>query len=105
MKTHDGPHDGSHDDFGCRIKHFQVAASAMPTRMNKVPPPVADNAWERGRAGEVRPDGSFMPYLSADSHAPMGLYEYSHRRHEVDEQVRRLKTDPNVLASERQSTS
>ena len=32
MRTHDGPHDGTHDDFGCRIKSVQIAAGATPTR-------------------------------------------------------------------------
>lgn len=104
MKTHDGPHDGTHDDFGCRIKHAQFSVAATPSRMNQVAPRVPNNSWEKGVAGENRCDGSFMPYLTT-ARAPMGVHEYATRRHEVTEQVSRLKSDPNVLAAERQPIS
>lgn len=29
MRTHDGPHDGTHDDFGCRIKQVNLAPTAL----------------------------------------------------------------------------
>lgn len=104
MKTHDGPHDGTHDDFGCRVKHAQFGVAAMPSRMNQVAPSVPNNSWEKGVAGETRRDGSFMPYLTTERQR-MGVHEYATRRHEVKEQVNRLKSDPNVLAHERQSIS
>lgn len=74
-------HDGSHGDdcFGCRIKTIQIAASATPTRRNNVAPRKPDPAWERGRAGEHRVDGSFMPYLKPDL-SPIGVKHMQDKR-------------------------
>lgn len=66
------------------------------------PRPMQAPSWEKGIAGEHRPDGSFMPYLSAEQeYAPIGVKEFGERRHEITEQVNRLKTDPNVFKAER----
>ena len=40
-----------------------------------------------------------MPYL--DRGAPVPIKEYGERRREIDEKVRRLKGDPNVLGANR----
>lgn len=67
------------------------------------PRPVQSPSWEKGIAGEHRPDGSFMPYLSAEQeYAPIGVKEFGERRHEITEQVNRLKTDPDVFKAERE---
>ena len=43
-----------------------TTAAATPSIKNKVPPPQADPAWERGSKGELRRDGSFVPYLDSE---------------------------------------
>lgn len=74
-------HDGSHGDdcYGCRIKSIQLSPAATPTRHNRVAPRKPDPAWERGRAGERRVDGSFMPYLHGDG-TPVGVKHMQDRR-------------------------
>lgn len=78
--------------YGCqlRAKGVGLSAAAIPSRQNSVPPATPNPAWERGRAGEHRVDGSFMPYLDKND-SPMPIKEYTENRHKVDEQVRRLK--------------
>jgi hypothetical protein len=45
---------------------FSLSSAATPTRQGRRPfrPGPRFNSWERGIAGEHRPDGSFMPYVS-----------------------------------------
>ena len=90
MRTHEGPHDGTHSGcFGCRIKGVAFAPSAMPSRRNKVPPRKSEPGWEKGTAGEHRADGSFMPWLKPGTELPMGVKEASERRHQLDATRRR----------------
>ena len=72
------------DCYGCRLRSKGVAISpaATPSRRNTVAPPTADPAWERGVAGERRPDGSFMPYLN-DKGSRLHLKEAGERRREI----------------------
>lgn len=105
MKNHEGRCSGDEPVDGCygcelKAKNISLSSRIIPSRQNAVPPRTPDPAWERGRAGERRPDGSFMPFLSPNRQT-MGVKEYGERRREVDEQVKRLKSDPNVFASER----
>lgn len=88
--------------YACRLraKGFAVAAAAMPNRLansRRAAPHTADPAWERGIKGERRPDGSFMPYLSPTSGAPLRVKEYGENRRQVEDRVKRLKTDPHVF--------
>jgi len=84
MKTHDGPHDGTHDDcFGCKVKHIQVDQGVMATRSpSKKLRPMADPSWEKGIAGEQRP-GGFMPYLNAKLD-PIRVKEWGEIRSKVE---------------------
>lgn len=93
---------GCDSHYGCRLraKGVQVSASAMPSRHNRKATPTEAPSWEKGVAGERRPDGSFMPYVGADRQ-PIGVYEQAHRRHELTEQVSRLKADPTIFEKER----
>ena len=44
-----------------------LTADATPNRgRNKIPPRRPNNNWERGKAGEHRADGSFVPYVKSD---------------------------------------
>lgn len=74
-------HDGSHGDdcFGCRIQSIQFDSRAMPTRRNDARPPGVAPSWEKGRVGETRADGSFMPYLTGD-HKPLGVKQWQDQR-------------------------
>lgn len=90
------------DCYGCHLreKGIALAGDATPSRRDDrrfVPPRRHEPTWEKGRAGEYRPDGSFMPYLTPTG-GRMGIKSYSENRRKVDERVRRLKTDPNVLS-------
>lgn len=72
--------------YGCqlRAKNVGLSAEAIPNRQNKVPPrQVSDPSWEKGRAGETRNDGSFMPYLDSVGQ-PMGVKELSSKRNVVE---------------------
>lgn len=78
--------------FACKLDTIQVGAALHATRATKyVPPRRPDNPWERGRAGEHRPDGSFMPYLKSDL-SPMGVKEFADNRTRCEEQIRRYKS-------------
>jgi hypothetical protein len=81
--------------YGCELRHkgIRLSAAAIPSRQNSVPPTTPNPAWERGVAGEHRPDGSFMPYLTPDRE-PMPIKQYTETRKSVDNAVRRLKTEP-----------
>lgn len=100
MATH--PPDCGCDTYGCRLrrKGVVVSTAAMPSRRNNIPPRRPDPAWERGRAGERRKDGSFMPYLDG-SGEPIGVKKFADNRANYETQIKRLKSDPNVFASER----
>jgi hypothetical protein len=62
----------------------------MPSRMNSVPPPTANPAWERGIVTEKRPDGSVMPILNKNM-KPLRVKEYSENRRAIDAQLRKVK--------------
>lgn len=78
--------------YGCqlRAKGIGFSAAAMPTRQNSVPPRAADPAWERGVAGEHRPDGSFIPYLNATTSEPIGVKEFGEKRHIYEQAIQDL---------------
>lgn len=79
------------DCFACKLDTITVSASIHAPRATKyVPPRRPDNPWERGRAGEHRPDGSFMPYLKSDL-SPMGVKEFADNRTNCEKQIRRYK--------------
>lgn len=67
-----------------------TTAAATPSRMNKVPPPQADPAWERGISGEHRRDGSFVPYLHADG-TRIGVKEFADNRTKYERILRGKK--------------
>lgn len=98
--------EGASMHYGCELRHKGIGLSnaITPNRIANgkkvLTKHVADPAWERGVAGERRPDGSFMPLLT-DTRSPMGVKERGERRSEIDQQLRRLKNDPNVFSSGR----
>lgn len=83
--------------YGCglRQKGVLVAPSSLPSQMNKVPPPKANPVWERTIVTEKRPDGSRMPILDHRL-KPIRVKEYTQRRREIDEGVRRAKNPTNA---------
>lgn len=96
---------GRRTHYGCdlKVKGVQVLPSATPTRTSNRPQsvrPMQQPSWEKGIAGETRPDGSFMPYLN-EHREEMGVHEFANRRRDVEGAVKRLKSDPNVFARER----
>lgn len=60
------PFGSDPDSYGARLraKGVQVSPSGMVKHNGKPPAPHRYNNWEKGRAGEHRPDGSFMPYIN-----------------------------------------
>ena len=68
-----------------------LTAAATPSRRNKVPPPQADPAWERGIAGEHRRGGTFVPYLKNDG-SRIGVKEFADNRTKFERILREKKT-------------
>ena len=66
-------------------------AAATPSRRNKVPPPQADPAWERGIAGEHRRGGTFVPYLDSDGKR-IGVKKFADNRTKYERILREKKT-------------
>lgn len=85
------------DCFGCKVATVAVdARRATPNRFgtNRVPPRQADPAWERGVAGERRPDGSFMPFVHAEGLQKIHLKEWGEKRHQFESQLTQLRSAP-----------
>lgn len=72
-------HDGTGDDFGCKIRTIQFDPRAMPTRRNTVEPRRPDPAWERG----IPTDNRGMPWLD-ETLSPIGTKKFAERRHEIE---------------------
>lgn len=87
--------------YGCELrkKNLSVAPSAMPTRMNRVPPARHNPAWEKGIVTDKRPGGYEMPVFSPGTREPMGVHEMSSKRRQVDAALRRHKTRDTPLPS------
>ena len=81
-------------DCGGTVKRILQApaltAAAAPSRMNKVPPPQANPAWEKGIAGQHRRDGSFVPYVHADG-SRIGVKEFADNRTKYERIIREKK--------------
>jgi putative FmdB family regulatory protein len=81
-------------DCGETVKRILQApaltAAAAPSRMNKVPPPQANPAWEKGISGEHRRDGSFVPYVHADG-SRIGVKEFADNRTKFERILRERK--------------
>jgi len=81
-------------DCGETVKRILQApaltAAAAPSRMNKVPPPQANPAWEKGIAGQHRRDGSFVPYVHADG-SRIGVKEFADNRTKFERIIREKK--------------
>lgn len=85
-----------HDHYGARLrsKGLTIAPSALPSqfrhgRLRKPEQP----SWEKGVAGERRPDGSHMPYLD-ENLRPIGVKRYAERRRELDDARARQLAGP-----------
>jgi hypothetical protein len=58
--------------------------------MNKVPPPKANPAWERGIAGEHRPGGTFVPYVDSEGKR-IGVKKFADNRKKYERILREKK--------------
>lgn len=73
----------------CKLDSIQLDARLHARRTTRyVPPRKANNAWERGVAGEHRPGGGFMPYLNREL-APLSVKQFADNRSRNEEQIRR----------------
>lgn len=90
-------HDGSGDDFGCRIKYVRFDPAAMPSRRNTNPPTAfaPKNSWE---AGIVR-DHRGMPMLGSDLE-PIGTKQYADNHHAFDSRRAALASGAPLSAIE-----
>jgi hypothetical protein len=77
--------------FACKLRTVQFDAAVAGNGRN-VRPRTPDNPWERGRAGEHRPDGTFMPLLHPDL-STIGVKEAGERRHEIESFRRQLNQE------------
>lgn len=90
-------HDGTGNDFGCKLKSIQFDPYSMPSRLHpSVAPRRPNPAWERG----IPTDRRGMPFLKGDG-TPMGVKEYAQNRSQIDERRRRLhnSTEPITARS------
>lgn len=87
--------------YGCglRKKNVCIAPSAMPSRMNNVPPPKPNPAWERGIITDKRPDGSEMPVFSPGTRDPLRVKEAGEKRRQIDSVLANYKTRTTPLPS------
>ena len=93
-----GPHDGKHDDFGCRVKHFSVDPFSMPSRLTGGAPKRPNPVWERG----VPTDSRGMPFLDKTGH-PMGNKAFSEQKHAIEDKRRKnhqLQSTAQLTAKE-----
>lgn len=84
-----------------RDKAVQLSPAATPNRNRTRKPvvrPMREPSWEKGLVVQRRPGGVEMPVLRSGSTAPMGIKELADNRRQVEEGLRRLHTDPNVLS-------
>ena len=81
------PHCGK--DSAQRIRQSPaLTAAATPNRTgNKVPPRKAQPNWEKGKAGEHRADGSFVPYRKADG-STIPIKEFTDNRSKYEGMLR-----------------
>lgn len=85
--------------YGCELrqKNVGVAPSAMPTRMNKVPPPKANPVWEKQIITDKRCDGSEMPIFERGTNQPLHVKQYTEDRRYYDEGLKRVKSDEPIF--------
>ena len=67
-----------------------LTAAAAPSRMNKVPPPKANPAWEKGIAGQHRPGGTFVPYVDSEGKR-IGVKKFADNRKKYERILREKK--------------
>ena len=67
-----------------------LTAAAAPSQKNKVPPPQADPAWEKGIAGEHRRGGTFVPYLDGEGER-IGVKKFADNRKKYERILREKK--------------
>lgn len=78
-------HDGTGEDFGCKVKHITYNPYSMPSRLNpSAAPKVSEPKWEQ----TVPTDSRGMPFLDKTG-SPMGVKAYGQHRHRIEEQRRK----------------
>jgi hypothetical protein len=88
--------------YGCRLRADapNIAPSATPSRMNSVPPPKANPAWERGVVTQKRPGGTEMPVFRPGSTSSyLRVKEAGERRREIDRTLKDYATRTTPLPS------
>ena len=84
------PHCGK-DSAKRILQSPALTADATPNReRNKIPPRRAQPNWEKGRAGEHRADGSFVPYRKADG-STIPIKEFADNRSKYEGLLRDRK--------------
>ena len=87
-------------ELACKLRYWRregvrLQPSATPNRRNNLPVQSRhDNAWERGLATDDRG----MPLLREDL-TPMGVKEFSERRHEIEANKARWRAEDASQAS------
>lgn len=71
--------------YGCELrrKGIRYSGTATPVaRAHRAFRPPSNCSWEAGKAGERRPDGSFMPYLDG-SGTPIRMKRWAEERQKL----------------------
>lgn len=77
-----------------RAKSIHVSANASPVSRARRPFRRSEQpSWEKGRAGERRKDGSFMPYIT-ERGRPINVKEFGERRRELTQARDRQRQGP-----------
>lgn len=89
--------------FAAKVATVHLGEGCRNPGAGKNAPAAKSNpAWERGIAGEHRPGGFFSPYIHEGSGTPIHVKEFSEKRNgPYGEQIKRLKSDPNVYEARR----
>lgn len=81
--------------YACRLRNKGVSISraATPNKPMKGRPGsnAEYNGWEKGRAGEQRPNGTFMPYLDGKGNA-MSVKEFANDRPKHEQRLKKLRS-------------
>ena len=89
------PPDCECDAYGCQLRRKGVAISraATPNKPMKGKPGsnAEYNSWEKGKAGEQRSNGTFMPYLDGKGNS-IPIKKFSENRATYDKRLKKVRS-------------
>ena len=81
--------------YACELRNkgVSIAHAATPNRTRKGKPGsnAEYNGWEKGKAGERRSNGTFMPYLDGKGNT-IPVKQFAEKRHTYDERLKKVRS-------------